>query len=116
MKFLKQNWSGRIYVKTDVLAQRKDMAPYRWPPPPVAEEKIDGSSLCANSIILEDAQKPFVPVGEVPGETQEEWCKRVFGLHISKVTKKDIKEWSGTEADLRLSKEKLLDQAMERGK
>ena len=38
MEFLKQDWSGRIYVKTDVLAKRKDMAPYEWPVPEEAEK------------------------------------------------------------------------------
>ena len=31
MQFLKQKWSGRVYVKTDALAQRKDMESYIWP-------------------------------------------------------------------------------------
>lgn len=31
MQFLKQKWSGRIYVRSDVLAHRKDMEIYEWP-------------------------------------------------------------------------------------
>jgi hypothetical protein len=87
MEFLKQDWSGRVYVKTDVLAQRKDMEPYEWPGAPPMEDAPDA-------------------------ETQEVFCKRVFGRHISRVTKKDIEVWTGVDMDLRKSKGSLLRQAM----
>jgi len=51
MEFLKQDWSGRVYVKTDVLAQRKDMEPYEFSEPvlvvPVDLHNMDKEKLGA---------------------------------------------------------------------
>lgn len=46
-------------------------------------------------------------------ETQIEFCKRIFGKHLSKVTKKEIDDWSGEEMDLQKSKKSLIEQAMD---
>ena len=45
-------------------------------------------------------------------ETRESFCKRVFGKHISKVTKREIEQYSGGQLDLRRSKTSLIDSVM----
>jgi len=40
MEFLIQDWSKRIYVRTDALARRKDMKPYTWPSSQVNLEEM----------------------------------------------------------------------------
>ncbi|MBI9090718.1 MAG: hypothetical protein JEZ12_15990 [Desulfobacterium sp.] len=37
-EYLKQDQTGRVYVKTETFAQREDMKPYEWP----ADPKDDG--------------------------------------------------------------------------
>jgi hypothetical protein len=41
MQFLKQKWSGRIYVRSDVLAHRKDMEIYEWPSDDTKEADLE---------------------------------------------------------------------------
>lgn len=93
MKFLIQDWSKRIYVRTDALAQRKDMSPYEWPGPESKEAA---------------PPKPKEAGPETPGD----YCKRVFGKHLSKVTKVDILAHAGKDFDLKLSKPEMLELLM----